>query len=99
MEANEIVKAIGLGTYDESLDAFDEIIRWRRNVLGALVGMQLKPGDRVRFVSTINPKYLAGVEATIRGKRTKKFTVDLDHPTGRFFRGIIVSPTLIEKVD
>jgi len=99
MEANEIIMAIGKGEFDDNLDSLTETIRWRRDILGQLNGITLKAGDRVRFVDTVRPAYLAGALGTIRNKRTKKFTVDLDIPVGRFSRGIVVPPNLLKKVE
>ena len=58
----------------------------------------LKVGDKVRFLSNSRPAYLRGMEGKVVAKRQTKLVIDLDEPAGRFHRGIITPPSLIEKV-
>ena len=90
------------GDYDEYLDRLSEVTRERkvtiRDIKGRAKFFTLKPGDKVRFVPTVHPRYLAGLTGTLQELRQKKVTVDLDAPAGRFHRGIVTPVDLIEKV-
>lgn len=95
-----ISKAILEGKHDAELDAIADAVHQRRRYLANINAQDLKAGDTVKFVSTVRPKYLAGVEGKIIEKRTKKFVVRVpQHLAGRFMGGTIVCPaSLLQKV-
>jgi hypothetical protein len=102
MNYTQIFAAVVTGELDGDLPRLATAIHERRKLISrreaAQVMLQLQPGDRVRFRNSVRPAYLAGVEAVILALKTKKVSVKLDHPTGRF-KGIITTPaSLIEKV-
>jgi hypothetical protein len=99
MDHREIVEAIVRGELDQHLSYIQEAIRLRRNIDAQLLRIELRKGDRVRFVPTIRPKYLAGVEATFVERKSTRVVVDLDERHGRFFRGVNVPMTLLERVN
>lgn len=86
------------GKHDHSLDSIMSAIKTRRDYLSKLVFHELKAGDKVMFNSRCNPKYLRGIQGTIREKRNSRVVVDLITPVGRFHRGIVTDTSLIEKV-
>jgi len=55
-------------------------------------------GDKVRYVPSTRPTYLAGRTGTIKSIKRKKVIVDLDSPSGRFYTGIATPVDLIEKI-
>ena len=93
-----IVEILGC-KYDESLDGILSAIKTRREYLSKLVFHELKAGDTVAFNNRCNPKYLRGVEGTIREKRNSRVVVDLNVPVGRFHRGVVTDTSLIVKVN
>lgn len=95
----EFSDALLKGDFDDILDDVQEAVRLRKNIRTQIKSFGFQVGDRVRFTNSTNPAYLRGVEGTIAAKRTKKFVLNLDNPVGRFSgRGIIVPPSIIEKV-
>lgn len=87
------------GKYDEHLDRILQVVIERRKELASDRYFELQIGDRVKFVRTIRPTYLAGAHATVVGKKVKKVLVRLDSPVGRFGMGDIrCSPGQIEKL-
>jgi hypothetical protein len=94
---SSIETAIVKGEYDANLDAMFQAIKLRKDALSPKV-WDFTVGDRVRYVASVRPKYLAGAEGTVTEIRRTKISVRLDEPRGRF-RGIIVTPTdLVEKM-
>lgn len=99
MEFKDVIAAVLDGKFDDNLDKLNSAIKERKEIKGRATFYSLTPGDKVRFVASVKPQYLAGCVGTLRALRNKKVTVDLDEPTGgRFQKGIITPVTLIEKV-
>lgn len=94
-----ILREIRNGLHDEFLQEIQEEVVRRRQVLGRMQFAELAVGSRVRFVQTIRPTYLRGMEATVVGKKVSKLMVRLDRPVGRFRGDIRVPAALIEPVD
>ena len=86
------------GAYDDQLEDILDALKRRKEILATQSFWELKVGDKIRFVNSIRPTYLAGLEATVTEKRTKKLGVKLDHPVGRFYGTITVPPSLVEKI-
>jgi hypothetical protein len=98
MEFKDVAVAILEGKFDADLEKFQLIVKERRESKARATFYTLATGDKVRFVSTVKPRYLAGQVGTIRELRQKKVTVDLDNPVPGFQRGIVTPVSLIEKV-
>jgi hypothetical protein len=67
-----------------------------RAVESATAFAAIKVGDRVRIAANVNPKYLAGAEATVTEKRRTKVVVDFDVPHRRFHKGVVCPPEMLE---
>jgi len=93
----DVAAGIIKGDFDEYLDNLSAAIRQRKNDK-APKAQDFAVGDRVKYISSVRPKYLAGLYGTITDIRRTKVSVKPDEQRGRFY-GIIVTPTnLIEKV-
>lgn len=97
---NALISDIMNGQLDDKLTAMLEAVKQRRKIVGTCEAFTLNPGDRVRFIGTINPTYLRGVEAIFIERRRTKISVRMEQTHGRYRAGttIIVPPELIEKV-
>jgi hypothetical protein len=91
----EIVRGV---ISDADVALIENALRGRRQVKSITAAALLSRGDRVRFVGSISPKYLAGVEATVDGVLRTKVTVSLDKPMGRFYKSLRCPLSLVEKV-
>lgn len=99
MDFPTIAVAIAKGELDTTLDRIKQVIQDRKESIARATFYTLKEGDKVRFVNTVRPRYLAGQTATIREMRQKKVSVRLDSgPQGRFHGDILTAVSLIEKV-
>src|SRR6185503_3301283 len=94
-----ILKDIRNGLHDEFLEEIQREVQQRRQVLGRMQFAGLAVGSRVRFIQTIRPTYLRGMEATVVGKKVSKLVVRLASPVGRFRGDIRVPAALIEPVE
>lgn len=77
-------------------DAVHDQIKGLRAVERAKAFAAIKVGDRVRIAANVNPKYLAGAEATVTEKHRTKVVVDFDVPHRRFHKGVICPPEMLE---
>jgi len=93
-----IVKEIRTGVHDDLLEDILSAVIQRRKVMGHIQFGAMKPGDRVQFVNNVKPTYLAGLQATVVGKKVTKLIVRLDQPVGRFRGELKVPPQIVEKV-
>lgn len=87
------------GLHDDDLDDLVLAIQMRKKTIGVQNFSNIQVGSRVRFVATIRPTYLRGVEARVVGKKVSKLIVHLDAPVGRFRGDIRVPGSLVEPVD
>lgn len=87
------------GLHDDDLDDLQLAIQARKKTLGTRNFSSIPVGARVRFVPTIRPTYLRGIEAVVVGKKTSKLIVHLDAPVGRFRGDVRVPGALIELVE
>lgn len=99
MDFSEISKAIIKGELDDRLADIITCIHGRKEILGRMKFFELNVGDRVRFVSSTKPAYLAGKTGRLTEHKNKKVVVDLDMPAGRFWKGIRTPVSLIERVE
>jgi uncharacterized protein YkvS len=74
-----------------------ELVRQRRAAKSPQI-WEFQVGERVRFNDGTRPKYLQGVEGTVKKINRTKIVVDLDERKERFFKNITVPLTLVEKV-
>lgn len=106
MKVADIVLAIVFKQLsDDDLTVIEDAIRGRK---GVVAPVQTKApsiytfnvGDRVRFTSRANPKYLIGMTATVTGHKRTKVTIKLDGAAGRFpsTSNITCPLSIIEKV-
>lgn len=94
----DVLKEIRNGQHDDILEDIQMEVSRRRKVRGRMQFAQLQVGSRVRFVQNIKPQYLAGMEATVVGRKVTKLVVRLDTPVGRFSGDLRVPPALIEPI-
>jgi hypothetical protein len=94
----DYLEAISSGKADGILDQLSYSISSRRKVIALTAGHQLRPGDRVVFTGG-RPRYLIGVEATVKQVKQSYVLVTLDSPVGKFHREINAPMSLIRKVD
>lgn len=85
------------GQCDEFLNAIILCAQDRQKALSTKI-YQCYAGQRVRFSSNVNPKYLAGVEGTVSKVNRTKVVVDLDKKTGRFHRNIATPLAMVEII-
>ena len=82
-----IMQDIVNGTYDNHLDKLSAALKSRTDLVraqkDAVLKLTLDKDSRVRFVSEIRPKYLAGKEATVISVKQKKALVKVD--AGEFY--------------
>lgn len=86
------------GLHDDDLDDLMLAIQARKKTIGIQNFSNIPVGAKVRFVSTIRPTYLRGVEAVVVGKKVSKLIVRLNSPVGRFRGDIRVPGTLVELI-
>jgi hypothetical protein len=93
-----LISEVRRGEHDDDLDELLLAIGARKKTIGVLNFSSFKVGDRIRFVPTIKPTYLRGVEATVVGKKVSKLIVRMDSEVGRFHGDIRVPGSLVERV-
>lgn len=80
MLASDITADIIIGTHDEGLDMLQDAINRRRKAVRAQARdinlTSFKVGDKVRLKG-LSPKYLNGTVATITGKKSTRFVVQM----------------------
>lgn len=91
-----ITCAVTIEEIEEIINAATERRREIRQAEGATKFAQLKVGDPVFMAATVRPKYLARQRGIVREKRRTKVLVDLDKPAGRFHRGVICPPDMLD---
>lgn len=88
------------GQYDDDLADITEAIRTRKQLKAKTTVMGIKVGDTVRFSTTIRPKYLVGLPATVVKRNRESVVVSCPNTPdyGRFAGGknIRCSNILIE---
>lgn len=97
MNYNEIMLSIMTGEQDEWLDNITAVVHNRKRDMAPKI-WEYRVGERVRFNDSTKPKYLRGVEATVRDINRTRIVVDLDQRVERFFKNITVPLTLVDKV-
>jgi hypothetical protein len=95
---NDFVLPVFKGEYDEYLDGMIDTIQKRKRDMAPKI-WEFQVGEIVKYNMATNPKYLRGAQGTIRKINRTKVVIDLDHPHGRFHRGITTPLTMIEKVN
>lgn len=94
---DDFVVPLFTGEFDEYLDGMEQTIReYKKSKAPKIWEFQI--GERVRFNDGTRPKYLQGVEGTVKKINRTKIVVDLDERKERFFKNITVPLTLVEKV-
>jgi hypothetical protein len=93
-----LLSEVRRGVHDEDLDDLLLAIQARKKSIGIQNFSEIPVGSRVRFVPTIRPTYLRGIEATVVGKKVSKLIVRLDNPVGRYHGDIRVPGSLVEPV-
>jgi hypothetical protein len=98
--AIDIAAAVARGELDDDLDMIASLINDRRKMNRQIDGLDkfaaLKVGDRVTISSTVRPKYLAGLPATVTKKNRTRVVIDLDAPAGRFHRNITAPAEMLD---
>lgn len=98
--AEKVTRLIRSGRLDTELDELAEILWNRRKYLNTQRALQnvmsVEAGDRVRILSELKPRYLAGLSGTVievsnrRRSGVPMVLVQLDHPAGKFRNGRIL---------
>ena len=108
----EILKDLSTGKYDQQLDALSNAVYARKKELGSIVAAEnmasLLPGDRVRIVGAIKPKYLQGQRAEVldindlpdgvRLPPAGSILIDFGRPMRRYGRYCSVPAQLLKRV-
>lgn len=94
-----VVKDIRNGRFDEKLGVIARAVRERQRVMGLERFASMQIGQKVRFVSEARPTYLAGLPATVVGKKSTKLMVRLERPVGKYRGGDIKVPGNLVEVD
>lgn len=92
-----IEQSILRGDYDANLGNIIDAVKMRKDAL-APKAWDFSVGDRVRYISGVRPKYLAGEEGIVSKVNRTKVVVKLDRAVGRFYGNITTPTSLIEKV-
>lgn len=103
LTAQDLALAILDGKFDEDLDAITGAVRQRRKQVDSIKLLFCGPGDTVQFNSTIRPKYLQGLTATVVkvNKTTITVTCPDDPRYGRFqnSKAVKCPSSLFDKVE
>lgn len=94
---NKVSEPTIMGDYDEYLDTMIYLAQERKKALAPKI-WEFQVGERVRFNGATKPKYLQGVEGTVRDINRTRIVVDLDERHNRFYKNITVPLSLVEKV-
>jgi len=83
------IAEITKGIHDKALDNLEQAVKARRRAISrAIISGAIEPGDIVKFVNTISPKYLVGQLARVLNWRQKNMTLEmLDKNIGGRFGG------------
>jgi len=97
-----LLDAIAEGELDDHLESIAAAVEARRHLLDTIDSSHMLStlclGDRVRIGPRVNPRYLAGLDATVVELDDRAATVRLDFPVGRFESGRVRCPPLaLEK--
>jgi len=99
INAHEVITAIRAGEFDSVLSLLSAAVQFRRKVDQANKIYSFRKGDKVKFNSGVNPKYLVGTTAVITKVNVKRVVVDLELPVGRFVgKGINCPVSILDKV-
>jgi nitrogen fixation/metabolism regulation signal transduction histidine kinase len=100
----DLITDIIMGKYDEEIEQLSGAVKERKSILrgqqATALKFKLQKDSRVRFLDSVRPKYLAGVEATVVKVNPKKVLVKVDPGFGgSYFGKSINTPlSLIELV-
>jgi hypothetical protein len=94
----EVIRNIEGGGYDKYLVAIGTAVKNRQEAMRVGVQSRFQIGDKVRFCDNTKPAYMQGVEATVIGRKVKKYVVAIDQNMGRFRAGqrITAPPSILE---
>ena len=93
-----VVSKILNGELDDNLNEIQRATTHRRKAISTMKFFTFEVGDRIKLSSTIRPIYLRNCLGTVTAIRRTKIEINLDHPTGRFHRGVICPPGILEKI-
>ena len=100
MNTKEIITSILSGDQDGDEDRIIEALKIRRKALESMKVLELRVGDKVRFNSGANPKYLVGIVGTIIKKNKTRVVVQLVDNAGKFSHDAPSCPiSIIDKVE
>lgn len=97
MTKDEFLKLLRSGEFDNDLLQLSAAVNARIKATEPQAEDFIE-GQVVRFNNRVKPKYLQGKTATIRQINRTRVVLDLENPVGRFSRGIVTPPSLIEVV-
>lgn len=90
-EVEALLDALMLGVLDDHLEQIAAIVKIRRDMIAGVTELvarsQFQQGDRVRFVDSAKPRYLAGHCGVIARMEMERCIVQLDEPVGRYANG------------
>ena len=90
------IKSLNRGEFDNDLADMLFFLQERKKNI-APKAWEFQVGERVVLNENVNPKYLHGANATIRKINRTKVVIDLDHPQGRFHKGITTPTSMLSK--
>lgn len=95
MTKDEFLKLLRSGEFDADLVQISAAVNARAKAI-APQAEDFIEGQTVRISNKANPKYLRGAMATVRQINRTRVVLDLQEPRGRFHKGVITPPSLIE---
>jgi len=82
-----------LGVLDDHLERIASIVKIRRDMIAGVSELvarsRFQQGDRVRFIHSAKPRYLAGHSGVITRMELERCVVQLDDPVGRYTDGVV----------
>lgn len=89
------------GKLDDDLDQILSAIKERRDQLASRLRFKLRPGDRVRVVGDLRPRYLIGLIGVVKRINQTTISIDFEDPAsaGRYSAGVRMPLEHVEKVE
>lgn len=97
MDYTDFKTALHDGVFDDQLDDIIKSVQKRRADKAPPI-WDIEIGETVRITKSAKPKYLAGVEATVRKVNRTRIVIDLNEPRGRFHKNIAAPLSLVERI-
>jgi hypothetical protein len=92
-EVESLLDDLMLGVLDDHLEQIAAIVKIRQDMIAGVTELvarsRFHQGDRVRFIDSAKPRYLAGHSGVISKMEMERCVVQLDDPIGRYTDGVV----------